>query len=103
MTKQAVQLDVEAPIEDLCRQKSVFSSIALLVIAVLLLLHTLFSSILGRPSFAVVTLLGVALVLAAVELMWLRTQGRRLTEKAVKIESHAADDRVRRRRRCHHA
>jgi signal transduction histidine kinase len=87
MTKQAVQFDVEAPIEDLCRQKSVFSSIALLVIAVLLVLHTLFSSIWGRPSFAVVMLLGIALLLAAVELIWLRTRGRRLTERAVKIES----------------
>ena len=87
MTTQGVQFDAEVPIEDLCRQKSVFSSIALLVIAVLLLLHTLFSSVLGKPSFTVVMLLGFALVLAAVELMWLRMRSRELTETAVKIES----------------
>ena len=90
MTKQVVQFDTEVPIEDLCRQKSVFSSIALLAIAVLLVLHTLFSSILGRPSFAVVLLLGIALVLATVELMWLRRQGPRLTERSLRIESCAS-------------
>lgn len=87
MTSQAAQHESDIPIEDLCRQKSVFSSIALLVIAVLLLLHTIFSSILGRPSFTVIMLLGIALVLAAVELLWLRTRGRRVTERAVRIES----------------
>ena len=87
MIRQSAQFDPEAPIEDLYRQKSVFSSIALLVIAALLVLHILFSSILGRPSFAVVMLLGIALVFATVELMWLRRQGRRLTERALKIES----------------
>lgn len=81
------QLEADEPIEDLCRQKSVFSSIALFVIAVLLLLHTVFSSILGRPSLAVYILLALALVLALSELLWLRTPVGRLTEKAVKIES----------------
>lgn len=87
MSKQVVQFDAELPIEGLWRQKSVFSSIALLVIAVLLVLHTLFSSILGRPSLAVVILLGIALMLATVELMWLRKRGRTLTDRALKIES----------------
>lgn len=87
MITQAAQVEIDGPIEDLCRQKSVFSSIALLVIAALLLLHTLFSSILGRPSFKVVILLGIGLALAALELMWLRMPGRMLTERAVKIES----------------
>lgn len=87
MSKRAAQFDADLPIEDLCRQKSVFSSIALLVIAMLLVLHTLFSSIWGRPSFAVVMLLGIALVLATVELMWLRKQGPTLTDRALKIES----------------
>jgi signal transduction histidine kinase len=87
MTKQVAPFDAEVSIEGLWRQKSVFSSIALLVIAALLLLHILFSSILGRPSFAVVMLLGIALALATVELMWLRRQGRTLTDRALKIES----------------
>ena len=86
-TVQATQLEADASIVDLCRQKSVFSSIALFVIAVLLLLHTLFSSILGKPSISVFMLLGIALVLAGVEFVWLRWRSQRLTEKAVKIES----------------
>jgi two-component system, NtrC family, sensor histidine kinase HydH len=84
---QTEQLEADELIEDLCRQKSVFSSIALFVIAVLLLLHTVFSSILGRPSLAVYMLLALALVLAVIELLWLRTPVGKLTEKAVKIES----------------
>lgn len=87
MTKQVAPFDAEVSIEGLWRQKSVFSSIAILVIAVLLLLHTLFSSILGRPSFAVAMLLGIALVLATVELIWLRRQGCDLTDRSLKIES----------------
>jgi signal transduction histidine kinase len=87
MSKQAAPFDADVPIEDLYQQKSVFSCIALLVIAVLLVLHTLFSSILGRPSLAVVMMLGIALVLATVELMWLRRQGRALTDRALRIES----------------
>src|SRR5690242_12281735 len=75
------------PVEDLCRQKSVFSVITVLVVAVLLLLHVLFSSVLGRPSLAVVLLLALALFLSIVELIWLRSRSERLTERAVKLES----------------
>ena len=81
------QDEADGSIEDLCRQKSVFSSIALLVITVLLLLHTLFASILGKPSLSVLMLLGIALGLAVSELLWLRTRSQNLTEKTVKIES----------------
>lgn len=84
---QATRLGADILIEDLCRQKSVFSSIALLVIAALLVLHTRFSSILGKPSISVLMLLGIGLVLAIVELLWLRKQEQSLTEKAIKIES----------------
>jgi len=87
MSKQIAQFDAELPIEGLYRQKSVFSCIALLAIAVLLVLHMLFSSILGKPTLSVFILLGIALVLATVELVWLRKQGRALTDRALKIES----------------
>jgi len=87
MSKQVAQFDAELPIEGLYRQKSVFSCIALLAIAVLLVLHMLFSSILGKPTLSVFILLGIALVLATVELVWLRKQGRALTDRALKIES----------------
>ena len=74
-------------VEDLCRQRSVFCVITVLVVAVLLLLHILFSSVLGRPSLAVVLLLGLALLLSFVELVWLRSRSESVTERAVKLES----------------
>lgn len=42
------------------RQQSAFSLLTLFVLAVLLLLHTLFASLLGEPSPAVVLLLGLS-------------------------------------------
>jgi signal transduction histidine kinase len=87
MTAKAAPLNEEIPMQDLCRQKSIFSIITILVIAMLLLLHTLFASVLGNPSLAVILILGAALALAAIELTWLRDRSRHLTEKAVKIES----------------
>ena len=62
MTTEAALSGASNSVEDLCRQKSVFSVITVLVVAVLLLLHVLFSSVLGRPSLAVVLLLGLALL-----------------------------------------
>ena len=85
MALQAARSQDEIPIQDLCRQKSIFCIITLLVVVMLLLLHTLFASILGQPSLAVILLLLVALVLVLTELLWLRNQN--LTEKAVKVES----------------
>lgn len=87
MTAKAAPSNEEIPMQDLCRQKSIFSIITILVIAMLLLLHTLFASVLGNPSLAVILILGAALALAAIELAWLRDRSRRLTEKTVKIES----------------
>lgn len=85
MALQAARSQEEIPIQDLCRQKSIFCIITLLVVVMLLFLHTLFASVLGQPSLAVILLLLVALVLAVTELLWLRDPN--LTEKAVKVES----------------
>src|SRR6476646_7970606 len=87
MITQTVAPKEEIPVEILCRQKSIFSVITLLVVAVLLVMHTIFASILGWPSVIVVVLLGVALVLSFAEWVWLRNRGQKLTERAVKIES----------------
>jgi len=87
MNTQATSLPEEIPIQEICRQKSIFCVITLLVVALLLLFHTLFSSILGRPSLPVIVLLALALILAVIELMWLRNMGPGLTEKAVRVES----------------
>jgi signal transduction histidine kinase len=86
MSTQAV-LEKETPVSDLCRQKSVFSIITVLIIGVLLLLHAMFASVLGRPSIHVVGLLGLGLLLAVFELIWLRQGRNRPTESAIKIES----------------
>lgn len=87
MTTKVAPSRESTSVEDLSRQKSVFSVITALVVAVLLLLHILFSSVLGQPSLAVVLLLGLALVLSVVELIWLRSRSQSLTERAVKTES----------------
>src|SRR6476646_1272182 len=87
MITQVVPSKEGIPVEILCRQKSIFSVITLVVVAVLLVMHTIFASILGRPSVSVVLLLGVALVLSFAEWVWLRNRGQKLTEHAVKIES----------------
>src|ERR1039457_4616179 len=88
MSAQAELFKPENPIENLCRQKSVFSIISALVIAVLLLIHILFAPILGNPSLSVVMTRGLALTLAIIELAWLRRGCQRLTERTVKIESY---------------
>jgi two-component system, NtrC family, sensor histidine kinase HydH len=77
----------ENSVDDLCRQKSVFCVITVVVVAVLLLLHVLFSSVLGRPSLAVFLILGLALILSVVELVWLRNRSNTVTEQQVKLES----------------
>jgi len=77
----------ENSVDDLCRQKSVFCVITVLVVAVLLLLHVLFSFVFGRPSLAVFFFLGLALILSVVELVWLRNRSNTVTEQAVKLES----------------
>lgn len=56
------------------RQQTAFCVLTLFVIAVLLLLHTLFASLLGEPSEAVIVLLGIAFSAKVLEFFWL--QGR---------------------------
>ncbi len=52
----------------------------------LLVLHTWFASILGQPPAPVVGMLGLAVALTAMELLWLQIRGPDLTEKEAKIE-----------------
>jgi hypothetical protein len=56
----------------------------------LLLIHALFASILGEPSLPVIGLLGLMLALRALELLWLHSRGRRLTEREAGIESYVS-------------
>ena len=90
MTTQTTPFDGNVPQEGLSRQKYIFCVITLLVLALLLLLHILFASVLGEPSLPVIGLLGLAFALTAFELVWLHSKGPRLTERAAKIESSIA-------------
>ncbi len=88
MTTQAATF--EEAIDDLVKQKSVFCVITLVVGALLLLIHALFASVLGEPSLPVIGLLGLMLALRALELVWLHSRGRRLTEREARIESYVS-------------
>jgi hypothetical protein len=69
------------------RQQTAFSTLTLFVLAVLLILHTLFASLLGEPSPAVVLLLGLAFSLKILEIIWLQGKRDGLTEKEAQIET----------------
>jgi len=69
------------------RQQTAFSVLTLFVIAVLLVLHTLFASLLGEPNAAVVMLLGVSFFLKVLEIIWLQGKPAGINEKTARIET----------------
>ena len=72
---------------DLRRQQTAFCVLTLFVLALLLVLHTLFASILGEPSLWLILLLGLGFSLKAGELVWLQSMRGVLTERAAKLEN----------------
>ena len=72
---------------DLRRQQTAFCVLTLFVLALLLVLHTLFASILGEPSLWLILLLGLGFSLKVGELVWLQSLDRALTERAAKLEN----------------
>src|SRR5664280_2763288 len=72
---------------DLRRQQTAFCVLTLFVIAMLLVLHTLFASILGEPSLWLILLLGLGFSLKVGELVWLQSPNRRLTERTARMET----------------
>jgi signal transduction histidine kinase len=90
MTAQAATSEEEIPIDGLVKQRSVFCIITLIVGVLLLLIHAAFASILGEPSIPVIGLLGLMLAVRALELLWLRSRGQRLTEREARIESYVS-------------
>lgn len=62
------------PIHDLRRQQTLFSVLTLFVLAMLLLLHTLFAVVLGEPSLPVIAALGFSFALRVAELGWLQSR-----------------------------
>ena len=73
--------------ESFKKQQTAFCVLTLFVIAVLLLLHSLFASLLGTPSRWVIALLGLSFSLKVVELVWLQGQTGGITEKTLRVET----------------
>ncbi len=69
------------------RQQIAFCLLTQVVIAVLLLLHTYFASLLGEPSRAVVLILALAFTAKTFEVIWLWRQVDGISEKAARIET----------------
>jgi signal transduction histidine kinase len=69
------------------RQQIAFSLLTLFVLAVLLALHTLFASLLGEPTRAVISFLGLAFSLKVLEVIWLQGRQDGITEDEAKLES----------------
>ncbi len=69
------------------RQQTAFCVLTLFVIAVLLILHTLFASLLGEPSAAVILLLGFAFSLKVLEIVWLQGKRQGISENVARIET----------------
>lgn len=63
----------------------VFAILNLFVLAALLLLHSLFSSLLGPPSSVLLVTLGAAFLLRMLELLWLWARVRSLSETPADI------------------
>ncbi|HLH09108.1 MAG TPA: ATP-binding protein [Terriglobales bacterium] len=77
VTNQASDLDAFK------RQESIFVILNLLVLAVLLLFHTLFASLLGQPSILLLSVLGAAFLLRTVELIWIQARSTQVSDRAV--------------------
>jgi len=69
------------------RQQTAFGVLTLFVLAVLLLLHTLFASLLGEPSLAVVLVLGLSFSLKLLEIIWLQGRKDGVTEQIAQRET----------------
>lgn len=69
------------------RQQIAFCVLTLFVIAVLLVMHTLFASLLGEPSPVVILLLGVAFSAKVCEVIWLQGQRKGINAKTARIET----------------
>ena len=61
-------------LEALRHQQTTFTILNLFVLAALLLLHTLFSNVLGDPSPGLLVTLGTAFLITLLEVLWLRSR-----------------------------
>ena len=72
---------------DLRNQQAAFCLLTLFVLALLLVLHTLFVSILGEPSNWLILLLAVGFSVKMAELIWVQFLSPEITERAARIET----------------
>jgi two-component system, NtrC family, sensor histidine kinase HydH len=87
MSTMRATVAINAETDDLRKQQMAFCILTLCVLAMLLLLHTLFASVLAEPSIPVIVLLGLSFSLKLVELLWLLSRRQGLTERSAKLES----------------
>ena len=71
--------------ESFRQQSMVFATLNLFVLAALLLLHSLFSSLLGQPSPVLLVTLGAAFLFKMLELLWLWAGVRTLSKAQADI------------------
>jgi len=69
------------------RQQIAFSLLTMFVLAILLLLHSLFATLLGEPSKAVILFLVIAFFLKVMEIIWLQGKSQGITEETARIET----------------
>ena len=69
------------------RQQTAFCVLTLFVLGVLLLLHTVFASLLGEPSHSVILVLGIGFSLKVFEIAWLQERSNEITEKTARRET----------------
>ena len=69
------------------KQQTAFSILTLFVIAVLLLMHTLFARLLGEPSVGVILILAFAFLLKIGEALWLQGMRDGISASTARIET----------------
>lgn len=73
-------------IYDFRKQQTAFCVLTLFVLAMLVLLHTIFAFVLGEPSLPVIGVLGISFALRLVEMVWLQRSQQPLSERAARLD-----------------
>ncbi|MFP5277979.1 MAG: sensor histidine kinase [Acidobacteriota bacterium] len=87
-TGEAVSLR-DAQSYDYRKQQTAFCIVTLFALGILLLVHTVFASVIGEPSLAVLVLLALSFLLRLVELGWLQSR-ERVTRKIAQMDGVAS-------------
>jgi two-component system, NtrC family, sensor histidine kinase HydH len=74
-------------VDSLKKQQIAFSVLTLLVLAMLLVLHTLFSSVLGEPSLILLATLTIGFLFKIGELLWFQGRQEGTNVRSIKLET----------------